>query len=400
MANTILTPTMVTRAALIILHQKLNFVGRINRQYDDQFAKTGAKIGTALLIRLPNQYTVSTGASLSTQTTSETSTTLNVTTQAHVDTGFTSVDLTMSLQDFSERILEPAMSVLAAYIENDALSMINDVYQTFDNRTANSLTLAAILGAGVLLDDALAPRDNSRTALLNNTDSADLVNALKALFQDSKAIAEQYKEGMMGRTAGFEFYQNSLLQSFTGGTQTSGSITVNSTITTTTATSSIMLYSSAGLGTLKVGDVFTIATLNKVHPESKTDTGILQQFVVTSLTSTGTLGSVSFQPAMLMSGAGQNVISTAISAQLLTKITGNAENVRQSLVFHKDAFTFATADLLMPNDVHFKSRQVLDGISMRIVQQYTINDDALPCRIDVLYGYRTIRAQLAAKIWS
>lgn len=400
MANTILTPTMVTRAALIILHQKLNFVGRINRQYDDQFAKTGAKIGTSLLIRLPNQYTVSTGASLSTQTTSETSTTLNVTTQAHVDTGFTSVDLTMSLQDFSERILEPAMSVLAAYIENDALSMINDVYQTVDNRAANSMTLAAILGGGVLLDDALAPRDNSRTAILNNTDSADLVNALKGLFQDSKAIAEQYKEGIMGRTAGFEFYQNSLLQAFTSGTQTAGSITVNSTITTTTATSSIMLYSSAGLGTLKVGDVFTIATLNKVHPESKTDTGILQQFVVTSLTVTGTLGSVSFSPAIMMSGATQNVISTAISGQLLSKIATNGEVMRQSLVFHRDAFTFATADLLMPNDVHFKSRQVLDGISMRIVQQYTISDDAFPCRIDVLYGYKTIRAQLAAKIWT
>src|SRR6476620_11358945 len=123
MANSLLTPTAVTREALRILHQKLNFVGSITRDYDDSFAKKGAKIGDLLKIRLPNQYTVRSGATLSTQDTSETSTTLQVATQKGVDLNFTSVDLTLSLDDFSKRILNPAMAVLAAAIESDALNM-------------------------------------------------------------------------------------------------------------------------------------------------------------------------------------------------------------------------------------------------------------------------------------
>ena len=78
MANTLLTPTQATREALRILHQKLRFVGSISRQYDDSFAKKGAKIGTSLTIRLPNQYTVRTGATLTAQDTTEASTSLAV----------------------------------------------------------------------------------------------------------------------------------------------------------------------------------------------------------------------------------------------------------------------------------------------------------------------------------
>src|SRR5262245_50088885 len=114
MANTILTPTAVTRKALQVLHQKLTFVGNINRQYDDSYAKSGAKIGATLKIRLPNQYTVRTGAAMVTNDTTETSVDLVVATQKGVDLNFTSVDLTLSLDDFSNRILEPAMAVLAA----------------------------------------------------------------------------------------------------------------------------------------------------------------------------------------------------------------------------------------------------------------------------------------------
>jgi hypothetical protein len=402
MANTILTPTQVTRAALVILHQKCNFIGRINRQYDSSFAKEGAKIGTTLKIRLPNQYTVRTGATLSTQDTSETSTTLTVSTQKGVDTTFTSVDLTMSLQDFSDRILEPAMSVLAANIENDALSMINDISQTVDNQTNNSMSMSTVLQAKKLLNDALAPQDTTRTGLLTTQDEVDLVNALKGLFQDSTAIKAQYREGMMGRTGGFDFYENTLLSNITSGTLSATSTTlINATVVEATETGSLAITNTTiGVGTLVVGDVFQITSLNRVHPESKDDTGERMNFVVTTAVSNATVNSITFTPAINMAGARQNVISTAINGQLVIKIGASGSSIRQSLFFHRDAFAFATADLIMPNDVHFKSRQVLDGISMRIIQQYTIADDAIPGRIDVLYGYKTIREQLAAKVWT
>ncbi len=404
MANTILTPTMVTRAALVILHQKLNFVGSINRQYDDSFAIEGAKIGTTLKIRLPAQYTTVTGASLSTQNQVETSTTLTVNTQRHVDTTFTSNELTMSLQDFSDRVLDPAMCALAAGIENDALSMANDIYQTVDNTTNASVTMKEILSAKALLDNALAPNDGRRTANLTPQDQVDLVFTLKGLFQDSTAIKEQYREGFMGRTAGFDFVQNTLIASLTTGTCSAApNYTVTDTIVPATPQSTInILSNTTPQGTLVVGDVFTIATLNRVHPESKADTGVLQQFVVNIAMAGGvSANSISFAPPIDMSTAGsQNVKNIAISTQLITKVGNTSRVLRQSLLYHRDAFTFATADLIMPKGVHFGAREVQDGISMRIVQQYAISTDTLPCRIDVLYGFKTIRAALAAKVAS
>lgn len=398
--NSILTLTQVTRAALVILHQKLNFVGSINRQYDDSYAQKGAKIGSDLKIRLPNQYATRTGANFSANNTEEQSVTLTMATQKGIDTSFSSAEMTLSLDDFSERILEPAMAQLAASIEADALSMINDVYQTVDNTTNGSMTLAVTLAARQKLVNALAPAGN-RTALLTSQDNADLVNVLKGLFQDSKAIAEQYREGMMGRTGGFDFYENTLLSNLTSGTlSASSNMVVTSSITATTATSSIGVNCTTTVGTMKVGDVFTIATLNRVHPESKADTGVAQQFVVTVATVANSTTSISFSPAIVMSGARQNVINTAISTQAITKIGNTSRSFRQSLFYHKDAFAFVSADLIKPKGVHEAARQVYDGISMRMVTFYTGSDDTFGTRLDVLYGYKTIRPQLAVKTFS
>ncbi|PPC95234.1 MAG: hypothetical protein CTY33_00315 [Methylotenera sp.] len=398
MSNSILTPTAVTREALRILHQKLNFIGSINRQYDSSFAKDGAKIGTDLKIRLPNEYTVRTGATLSTQTTSEISTTLSVATQKGVDTTFTTSELTLSLQDFSERILEPAMSVLAANIEADALSMALDVYQAVNN-VGSAITLNKVLGARKLLTDALAPSSN-RTLLLNTQDNLDLVDGLKGLFQDSGEIAKQYREGMVGRTAGFgDIYENTLLASQTTGTAASATTyTVNGAVTTNGSTAVTV---AVGATTFKKGDVFTVVGCNRVHPESKVDTGNLQQFVVTA-DYAGGAGSLSFAPAIYTTGGRQNVTAGGMpNGAALTKVGGASAVYKPSMAYHKDAFTFVSADL---EDVSkygaWGAREVMDGVSMRIARQYAIGTDTIPCRIDVLYGYKTIRAQLAARILS
>jgi hypothetical protein len=398
-SNSILTPTAVTREALRILHQKLNFIGSINRQYDSSFAKDGAKIGTDLKIRLPNEYTVRTGAAISTQATSETSTTLSVATQKGVDTTFTTSELTLSLQDFSSRILEPAMSVLAANIEADALSMALDVYQAVDN-IGSAVTLNKVLGARKKLTDSLAPQSD-RTLLLNTQDNLDLVDGLKGLFQDSSEIAKQYREGMVGRTAGFgDIYENTLLASQTTGTALSvTTYTVNGAVTTNGSTA--VTVASAGSTTFKKGDVFTVAGCNRVHPESKADTGALQQFVVTA-DYAGGAGSLSFSPAIYTTGGRQNVTAGGLpNGAALVKVGGASAVYRPSLAYHKDAFTFVSADL---EDVSkygaWGAREVMDGVSMRIARQYDISTDNIPCRIDVLYGYKTIRAQLAARILS
>jgi hypothetical protein len=391
MANTILTATAVTREALRVLHQKLNFVGTITRDYDERFAQQGAKIGDTLKIRLPNQYVVRTGAPLGNggtlNDTTETSADLKVQTQKGVDLNFTSADLTMALDDFSDRILEPAMSVLAANIEADAMTMYRDVYNQVDNQ-GSAATFAKVLQGRKVLVDNLAPL-NGRTCNLNTQDNVDLVDALKGLFNDKATISKQNREGYMGRTAGFDFMENTLWPSHPRGPSNGGFIVNGASQTGATLTV------STGTGIPVVGDIITIAGVFRVHPETKQLTKDLQQFVIGS---GATLTSFPISPAIVTSGAAQNVSGSPANGAGVTVSGSQSVSHGLSMAYQKGAFAFATADMVMPNGVDFASREVFDGVSMRIVRQYDINNDKFPCRLDVLYGFKTIRPQLACRM--
>ncbi|RAK62998.1 P22 phage major capsid protein family protein [Phenylobacterium kunshanense] len=388
MPNTILTATAVTREALRVLHQKLNFVGTITRDYDDRFAQQGAKVGDTLKIRLPNQYTVRTGATLSAQDTTESSVDLKVQTQKGVDLNFTSMDLTLGLDDFSERILEPAMSVLAANIEADAMGMYRDVWNQADN-AGQPASFAKVLESRKVLVDNLAPL-NGRTCNLNTQDNVDLVDALKGLFNDKSTIAKQNREGFMGRTAGFDFMENTLwprhARAAGTGYQVNGAGQTGSALAVNT-----------GTGALKQGDVFTLPNVFRVHPETKQTTNVLQQFVVTA-DYAGGAGALQIAPAIVTSGPNQTVSASPATATLLGFAGTAGQSYGISMAYQKGAFAFATADMVMPRGVDFASREVFDGISMRIVRQYDINNDKFPCRLDVLYGFKTIRPQLACRL--
>jgi len=401
MANAILTPTAVTREALRVLHQKLNFVGSITREYDDSFARQGAKIGDTLKVRLPNQYVVRTGAPLGNNSTlndtTETSVDLKVQTQKGVDLNFTSVDLTLALDDFSERILEPAMAVLAANIESDAMTMYKDVYNQVDNQ-GQSATFAKVLQGRKILVDNLAPL-NGRTCNLNTQDNVDLVDALKGLFNDQTTISKQNREGFMGRTAGFDFMENTLWPSHSRGAAT-GAYTTSTLVGVLplVATPVTSITVATGTGAAVKGDIFTIANVFRVHPETKQSTGILQQFAVAA-DYAGGAGAVSITPAIVLSGPYQNVVIPTTSATAALSFSGViSTNYGLSMAYQKGAFAFASADMVMPRGVDFAAREAFDGVSMRIVRQYDINSDKFPCRLDVLYGFKTIRPQLACRL--
>lgn len=403
MANSLLTPDMITRAALVVLHQKANFLGNINTAYDSSFAKEGAKIGDSLRIRLPNQYTVSTGPTLAIQDNNELSVTLSVTSQKHIGMAFTTADLTMKVQDFTDRFIDPAVSALVANVEADALSMVEQIYQVVDNSNT-SLSLRQVLDARVKLVNALTPMDGRWTALLRPQDNADLVNANKGLFQAATEIASQYKQGKMGTTGGFDFYENTSIPTHTSGTTSvvnNLSITTSLTVSATTPTSSLDTLNNTGpQGTWKAGDVFTLSTVFRAHPETKANTGELQQFVVTADVGATSVQALPFSPPVYLTGPRQNVIATAFTAATIVKVGTPAYIYKPSIFFHPDAFTFATADLVMPDGVDFKGRQVKDGISMRLLRQYDVNYDRVATRLDILYGYKTLRAQLAARVLS
>jgi hypothetical protein len=390
MANALLTPEAVTREALRILHQKLNFIGNIDRQYDSQFAVEGAKIGSQLKVRLPNEYTVRTGATLATQDTTEQSETITMATQKGVDVEFTSVDLTLDLDDFSSRILDPMMSVLAANIESDALSMFKDVYNEVDN-IGSASTFRTILEGRKKLVDNLAGTTGLKCNLDTQT-NVDMVDVLKGLFNNPTNISRQYLDGMLGQTGGFNFFENTLMPRHVTGTDDgTGDYLINGA-----AQTGDTLVIDTGAGTFLTGDVFTILGLNRVHPETKVDTGQLQQFVVTA-DSGASATSLSISPAIVITGGSQNVVAAPTDGATLNKLGGASATHDISLGYAKDAFAFVSADLRMPRGVDFAAREVMDGISMRIVSDYDITTDAFPTRIDVLYGFKTLRPQLAVR---
>ena len=392
MANTLLSASTITKEALAILHQKLNFVGSINRQYDDQYAQSGAKIGSDLRIRLPNEFTVRTGAALSSQDVVERSTTLTVGTQKGVDFTFSSTELALTIDEFKDRYLEPAMSVLAANVENDAFSMSKDVFN-FVNGVGSANSFANITNAQKTLTDGLAPYDD-RFYMHNPQSVVDMLADTKGLFQDSASIAEQYKEGMLGRISGFAHMENTLVPSHTTGTAAASTgYLVNGASQTGSS-----LTVDGGTTTFLKGDLITIAGVNRVHPETKADTGVLQTFVVTS-DSGSSATSLAISPSITASGGNQNVSGSPADNAAISKVGGgNGADWTDTLAYHKNSFTFATADLTLPEGVDFAAREVLDGISMRIVRDYSISADTFPARIDILYGFKTIRPETAVRV--
>ena len=397
--NTLLTVNQITRKALMILEQKLNFIGNMNRQYDSSFANSGAKIGDSLRIRLPNQYVVRSGAPLSVQDTVEQSITLPVTTQKGVDTTFSSAELTLSMDDFSERILNPAMSVLSAAMEADAFNMLKDVpYQVGGPGTVPA-DLLTYLNSKATLDTNLAPMDDQRTMIVPPLFEAKIVDVLKGLFQSSSEIDSQYKSGRMGKTAGFNWFTNTLVPMFTPGSLALTGSTLTTTISAEGATSLALTVASGN--TIKKGQIFTVAGVYSVHPQTKATLTTLYPFVALADNGGATTAiTVTVAPIYSSASGGlQNVSALPqSSAAIVPQVTTASTAYNQGVGFHKDAFTFATADLIMPQGVDFSAREVWQNLSMRVVRQYDINTDKMPTRIDVLYGYKCIRPQLAVRI--
>ena len=391
MANTLLTSDVITREAQRILHQKLNFIGRVNRSYDDSFAKSGAKIGDTLRIRLPTRYSVTDGATIVAQDSVQENTSLVVNNRKHVAMDFSDEELTLDLDNFSQLHLEPAMAVLAANVESDMLQNVyKNVYNQINN-VGSDLTYKLVAQGRQKLVDNLSPMDNTVTACMNTEDTVDLNDAVKGLFNPQTTLSDQYREGMIGRQSGFSFYENTFMPRHATGTDDGTGDYLTNQVAAQTGSNIVV---DTGTGTMTVGDIFTIAGVNRVHPETKVDTGKLQQFVVTAAVGASAT-SISFSPEIIATGPRQNVTNGAANNQAVTKIGGASASHDISLGFHRDAFAFATADLVLPSGMDMASRKVQDGLSLRFVRGFDINNSTFVSRFDILYGYKTIRPELA-----
>jgi hypothetical protein len=401
MSNSILTIDMITRKALEILENNLVLTRNVNRQYDDSFAVEGAKIGSTLRIRLPDRALVTDGAALQVQDDNEQFTTLTVSSQKHIGVNFTTAELTMQLDDFAERVLKPRISQLASSIDADVANSFKNIFQSVGTPGITPATSAVLLSAQQKLNEAAAVM-SPRYATVNPAANAGLVEGMKGLFNPTDTISKQFKNGMMGMgVLGFdEINMSQSIKQFTTGTRNATGTT--GAAVTTEGSNTIVLAGVGNALTIKAGDVFTVAGVYSVNPQTRESTGSLQQFVVLAdtVSSAGGAATVTVSPAMYSASHALATVNVLPSNGAVTTFVGAANSqYPQNLVYHKDAITFATADLLMPQGVDMASRQVHNGISMRIVRQYDINNDRLPCRIDVLYGYSVIRPQMGVRLW-
>jgi hypothetical protein len=390
---------MITRKALEILENNLVITRNVNRQYDDSFAVEGAKIGSTLRIRLPDRALVTDGAALQVQDDNEQFTTLTVASQKHIGVNFTSAELTMQLDDFAERVLKPRISQLASSIDADVANAYKSIGNTVGTPGTTPSTSLVLLQAQQKLNENAAVM-NPRYATVNPAANAGLVEGMKGLFNPTDTISKQFKNGMMGTgVLGYDEINmsQSIKQHMTGSRVATGN-SVTTTVSSEGA-ASIALTIGSGL-TVKAGDVFTVAGVNAVNPQTRESTGSLFQFVaLADATASGTAIVVTVAPIYTAANALATVDSFPASGAAVIFVGAASSQYAQNLVYHKDAITFATADLLLPQGVDMAARAVHNGISLRVVRQYDINNDRMPCRIDVLYGFSTIRPQMACRIW-
>ena len=405
MANSILTPQVITREALRILHAQSNFLTKINRQYDSRFAVNGAKIGTNLDVRLPNKFTVRTGSTYSAQNMVERKVSLPVATIKGVDCTITDTELTMSLNDFSDQFLKPAMNQLASDIEYSAMLAMYKSIPNSVGTVSTQIDYKKFQQAGQRLTENLAP-SSDRTFLLNPSSRVEFSDAVKGLFQSSSNIDDQYREGMVGRTGGFDVFENTMIPVHTTGTYggtplTNGATQGNAgTGNAYIATSDIITDGWTSGGTsLKAGDIVTFAGCYDVHPETKVSTGVLKKFVIVSDVS-DTTGAITMtvSPGVIAGGAYQNCSNRIADNSAIVVLGTSATAYGQNLAFHKDAFTFVSADLDIPKGVDMAAREKFGNISMRFVRWFDGDTGTWKSRFDILHGTAALYPELACRL--
>lgn len=402
MANSLVTIDMVTREALRIAHEKSQFIGTTDRQYDDSYGKTGAKIGSALRVRKPNKYTRTTGSRvMSVQDQTEATTSITLATQDHVDMRFNSAELALSIDEISKRYIEPAMAVLISGIESDYLAASTKATYNVAGTAGTAITNLTVPGAArAKLNQGLAPKDSNRCVQMDSVTMGGLVNGVASYFAPQAAIGEQYREGMVARTGMADFYENERVWTLANGSDVTG--TTDAAALVTDGGNVVDMHTTVAVSTQTIGEVFTIAGVYACHPETKAAYGNLQQFTITAIGSSTTTVS----PTIYLTGANQNVCkstgaqlaTTDFNSQTLTFVGAASTNYVQSLMYHKEAFQFVTADLPLMDDAAKCVRRVQDGLSLRVWQASDIRNDELLMRIDILYGFAALRPEWACRM--
>lgn len=390
-SQALLTPSIISKESLVLLENNLVAAGKVNRKFENQFVK----IGSTLTVRKPNRFKVSSGPALSIQDISEPSTSITISNQKHVDFQFTSQDLTLTVEEFTERYLKPAMSELANQLDYDVISNFSQIPNLVGTPGTVPNAFSFLAAVGQRMDEGGNPQDG-RVLILNPAAYWSMATGLSTLFV--RSVSEPALKGFLAAIANFEIYMDQNIQSQTVGAYAgtgvvNGAGQTGSTLVTNGWTASIT-------GLLNVGDVFTINGVNAINPKNRQSTGSAQNFVVTAKANSDSGGNstLSIYPAITTSGAYQTVSGSPANGAAITVKGSASTSYAQNLAFTKDCIGLVTVPMELPQGVDFAARETYKNISLRVIRAYDINGDVFPCRVDVLYGTTTYYPELGCRL--
>lgn len=415
MSNTLLNSSIIAKEALMVLENELTMAKAVNRDYSEKFGVSGNKIGATYNLRKPPRYIGREGEALQVEASTENYVPVVVDQLSGVDISFSTTDLTLNIDQFKERFIVPAMASVANKIDLALTGLYKDVNRIVNagagassygtsgylndgshNTIAN--VQGQILTAGAILTESGVP-NAQRSIVLDPMSQVSVITPMTALFNPNQKISKIFEDAAIAtNTLGFDWAADANVQSFTP--LASGTATALAAVPASGATS--VSITCTGTATLKKGDVFSLAGVYAINPQNRLSTGRLMQFVVTADTVLSAAAvTIPMYPAYIPSGQFATCTGTpSTGAGTVTWYTGavGAAAQSQNIAFHRDAFTLVTVDQELPGGVDFAAREVYKNISLRIVRQYDINSNQLPCRIEVLYGVKTIYPELAVRL--
>ena len=407
MANTTLTADVIAKEALAILDNELGWLKKLHRAHESEYSETvnGYKKGSTISIRRPADFTVRSGATMDLQDSIEGKTTLVVDQQIGVDFNFTSTDLTLSMNDISERVVRPAMTNIINHMANDvATQMYRGAYNWVGTAGQTVDAFTDFLKSVERLDEMAVPM-NERCAILSPADYTGFLGALPASFYP-KSNDGFLRSGYLGKIAGVETYMSQVTPTHTRGTAVTNTLDISGasqSVSYDTAkntwTQSLSVDQQTNK-TLKAGDVFTIADVYMVNPKTKAATDILQQFVVTAdqtLETSGT-STITISPPIIISGPHQTVDAAPATNAAVTLKGALSTSYKQNMVFHKNSMSLAVVPMELPQGANNASRQSANGFSVRVVPVYDGINDVSKWRLDLLYGRKLIDPRLITRL--
>ncbi|MCP4410087.1 MAG: hypothetical protein GY807_20550 [Gammaproteobacteria bacterium] len=409
MANTTLTADIIAKEAVLILDNELIMGKKVFRGYEKEFDKNinGYKVGASVSVRKPADFTVRDGATASSQDVVEGKTTVSVDNQKGIDFEFTSQDLTLKIEDLSERVIKPAMVQLANQVDVDLMAEYANIH-SWVGTPGQTIDAFADFAKGPERADELANPQDGRCGVLSPADHWGIVGSQTQLYTDT-ITKPAYRKGQTGMLGNTDLYMSQNVPTHTVGVATgtplvngaSQNVTYDSVKDTGQQSLITDGWTNSTTGILKAGDVFTIAGVYAVNPVTKATLPFLRQFVVKADADSGAStgpATLTISPAIITSGAQQTCSAAPADNAAITVIGTGGTGYRQNMVFCKNAFSLTMVPMISPPGAVEVGRRTYKGLSVRVIPYYDGTNDVNKWRLDILYGTDTVDARLAHRL--